>query len=202
MNREIHVRICGGRRLRCRRLPGRIPGGAARLSTRRSRSWGTRSAPAGPRIRMGRRSRPSLPAVSAEALKAMGLRVRSWRIHMRTGDDLGELAGWINPIVAGWMELLRPVLPVRTVSLPAAHQHLPDALGAAESTSGCAPTSVQPVVDRAHRSRARTVRPLGAGRARSLKDEKSRMTGDCHVRFRGSPGVRFRVPRTKEAVVR
>jgi len=45
-----------------------------------------------------------LPAVSAEALKAMGLRVRSWRIHMRTGDDLGELAGWINPIVAGWME--------------------------------------------------------------------------------------------------
>jgi RNA-directed DNA polymerase len=45
-----------------------------------------------------------LPAVSAEALKAMGQRVRSWRIHMRTGDDLGELAGWINPIVAGWME--------------------------------------------------------------------------------------------------
>jgi hypothetical protein len=22
MNREVHVRICGGRRLRCRRLPG------------------------------------------------------------------------------------------------------------------------------------------------------------------------------------
>jgi RNA-directed DNA polymerase len=45
-----------------------------------------------------------LPAVSAEALKAMGQRVRSWRIHMRTGDDLGELARWINPVVAGWME--------------------------------------------------------------------------------------------------
>jgi RNA-directed DNA polymerase len=44
-----------------------------------------------------------LPAVSAEALKAMGQRLRSWRIHMRTRDDLGELAGWINPIVAGWM---------------------------------------------------------------------------------------------------
>ena len=26
-----------------------------------------------------------------------------WRIHMRTRDDLGELAAWINPIVAGWM---------------------------------------------------------------------------------------------------
>jgi RNA-directed DNA polymerase len=44
-----------------------------------------------------------LPAVSAEALKAMGQRLRSWRIHMRTRNDLGELAGWINPIVAGWM---------------------------------------------------------------------------------------------------
>ena len=32
----------------------------------------------------------------------------------------------------------------------------------------------------------------GAGRARSTgKDEKSGMTGDCHVPFRGSPGVRF-----------
>jgi hypothetical protein len=24
MNREVHVRICGGRRLRCRRLPGSV----------------------------------------------------------------------------------------------------------------------------------------------------------------------------------
>jgi RNA-directed DNA polymerase len=44
-----------------------------------------------------------LPAVSAEALKAMGRRVRSWRIHMCIRDDLAELAEWINPIVAGWM---------------------------------------------------------------------------------------------------
>jgi RNA-directed DNA polymerase len=44
-----------------------------------------------------------LPAVSAEALKAMGKRLRSWRIHLRTRNDLDELAAWINPIVAGWM---------------------------------------------------------------------------------------------------
>jgi RNA-directed DNA polymerase len=44
-----------------------------------------------------------LPAVSAEALKAMGRRIRSWRIHMRGRDDLDELARWINPIVTGWM---------------------------------------------------------------------------------------------------
>ena len=44
-----------------------------------------------------------LPAVSPGALKAMGQRVRSWRIHMRVRDDLDELADWINPVVAGWM---------------------------------------------------------------------------------------------------
>jgi hypothetical protein len=44
------------------------------------------------------------PAISPEALKAKGLQVRRWRIHMRTGTDLRELAEWINPIVRGWMQ--------------------------------------------------------------------------------------------------
>jgi len=44
-----------------------------------------------------------LPAVSPEALKAMGRQVREWRIHLRTGLDLTELAARINPIVLGWM---------------------------------------------------------------------------------------------------
>ena len=33
----------------------------------------------------------------------MGQQVRSWRLHLRTGLSLDELAEWINPIVAGWM---------------------------------------------------------------------------------------------------
>jgi RNA-directed DNA polymerase len=60
----------------------------------------------GPRTVLGRDGRMFtgfLPAVSASALKAMGQRIRSWRIHRRTGQDLAELANWINPIVAGWM---------------------------------------------------------------------------------------------------
>jgi RNA-directed DNA polymerase len=44
-----------------------------------------------------------LPAVSPEALKAMGQEVREWRIHRRTRLELDELADWINPIVSGWM---------------------------------------------------------------------------------------------------
>src|SRR5882757_9374188 len=44
-----------------------------------------------------------LPAVSPEALKAMGQQVREWRIHRRTRLELNEFADWINPIVSGWM---------------------------------------------------------------------------------------------------
>lgn len=44
-----------------------------------------------------------LPAVSPEALKAMGQQVREWRLHRRTRLELDELADWINPIVSGWM---------------------------------------------------------------------------------------------------
>lgn len=44
-----------------------------------------------------------LPAVSPEALKAMGQQVRKWRIHRWTRLELSELADWINPIVSGWM---------------------------------------------------------------------------------------------------
>lgn len=44
-----------------------------------------------------------LPAVSREALTAMGRQVRRWRLHMWTGRSLDELAAQINPIVAGWV---------------------------------------------------------------------------------------------------
>lgn len=43
------------------------------------------------------------PAISPEALKAKGRLVRGWRIHMRTGTSLDDLAESINPIVAGWI---------------------------------------------------------------------------------------------------
>jgi RNA-directed DNA polymerase len=44
-----------------------------------------------------------LPAVSKDALKRMSEEVRSWRIHLRSGTELEDLAAWINPIVRGWM---------------------------------------------------------------------------------------------------
>jgi len=44
-----------------------------------------------------------LPAISTEALKAKSVELRKMRIHRRTNLSLNELAAWLNPIVAGWM---------------------------------------------------------------------------------------------------
>ena len=44
-----------------------------------------------------------LPATSPEALKAKGAELRAMRIHRRTNLTLQDLARWLNPIVAGWM---------------------------------------------------------------------------------------------------
>ncbi len=61
----------------------------------------------GPRQALGKDGRSSytrfLPAVSQDALTAMGQQVRHWRLHMWTGRDLHALAAAINPVVAGWL---------------------------------------------------------------------------------------------------
>lgn len=44
-----------------------------------------------------------LPAISPEAMKAKSARLRKMRVHRRTNLTLTDLARWLNPIVAGWM---------------------------------------------------------------------------------------------------
>jgi group II intron reverse transcriptase/maturase len=44
-----------------------------------------------------------LPAISSEALKAKSVDLRRMRIHRRTDLSLDDLARWLNPIVAGWI---------------------------------------------------------------------------------------------------
>ncbi len=44
-----------------------------------------------------------MPAISPEALKATGERIRSMRIHRHNTLSPSDLAAWLNPIVAGWM---------------------------------------------------------------------------------------------------
>jgi group II intron reverse transcriptase/maturase len=51
----------------------------------------------------GSRFTSFLPAISPEALKAKSADLRAMRIHRRVDLSLDDLARWLNPIVAGWM---------------------------------------------------------------------------------------------------
>jgi RNA-directed DNA polymerase len=44
-----------------------------------------------------------LPAISKEALRKIGGRLRSWRLHRFTGSTVADIARMINPVVRGWM---------------------------------------------------------------------------------------------------
>ena len=57
----------------------------------------------GARSKNGRNFTGFLPAISPEALKAKGAELRRMRVHRRTDLSLGDLARWLNPIIAGWM---------------------------------------------------------------------------------------------------
>src|SRR6266545_5246929 len=88
-------------------------------------------------------------------------------------------------------DLLREVLPDRTRRPPATHQHLPGALGPAEVQTAAVVQEGQTMVARALAQAIPTLRPLGLDdRVLDESDETSGMTGDCHVPFCGSPGVR------------
>jgi RNA-directed DNA polymerase len=56
------------------------------------------------RDRHGKNFTSFLPAVSKDALNKMSAEVRSWRLHLRTGHTLAEVARRINPIVRGWLQ--------------------------------------------------------------------------------------------------
>ncbi len=59
-----------------------------------------------PRMAVGRRGElftSFCPAISDEAAKAIRRQIKRWRLHLRSGRTLTELAHEINPIVRGWI---------------------------------------------------------------------------------------------------
>jgi RNA-directed DNA polymerase len=56
------------------------------------------------RDRNGKQFSSFNPAISKDALKRLSEQVRAWRLHLRTGQTLAQLARTINPIVRGWMQ--------------------------------------------------------------------------------------------------
>ena len=56
------------------------------------------------RAKSGQQFNSFLPAISKNALKKISAEVQSWRLYKRTGQDLIDVARFINPIVRGWMQ--------------------------------------------------------------------------------------------------
>jgi RNA-directed DNA polymerase len=59
--------------------------------------------PRGAQTKDGGRFLSFSPAISKDALKKISGKVRSWRLHHRTGHTFADLARMINPVVRGWM---------------------------------------------------------------------------------------------------
>ena len=94
-----------------------------------------------------RRSRPKAPGSAAADPPA----------HRPVAGRPGEMA---EPHHRRVDQLLRPVLPDRARSPPAAHQHLPEALGREKVQTTADPQELQQVVDRTAPTSARPIRPL------------------------------------------
>ena len=56
------------------------------------------------RSRQGKNFTNFLPAISKDALKKISGEVRQWRLHLRTGHTISDLARKLNPIVRGWLQ--------------------------------------------------------------------------------------------------
>ena len=123
-----------------------------------------------------------LPAMSTEALKVKSAELRALRIHRRTTLSLDDLAAWLNPIVAGWMNYygrfyrsaMSPLLIRVSTYLRRwagkKYRRLRATPDSAGGGSGCSIDS--PLCS-----------PNGNGTAptRWSADEKSPVTGDCHA---------------------
>jgi hypothetical protein len=111
-----------------------------------------------------------LPAVSREALKEMGQQVRSWR------------AGWTTSAGSTGRRYINSC----NASIPTRCG------GRGRNTGGCAPSNGSGHGGPGSSIENPACSSIGPGTAISGGfDEKSGMTGDCHVPFCGSPGVRF-----------
>jgi RNA-directed DNA polymerase len=59
-----------------------------------------------PRVAIGRHRKrfvSFIPAVSEKAAKRMRLKVRRWRMHLRSDLELEEIAKWARPTLTGWV---------------------------------------------------------------------------------------------------
>ena len=84
------------------------------------------------------------------------------RIHRRTDLSLDDLARWLNPIVAGWINYYGRFYRTALDPLLRARQHLPEALGREKVQTAADRQALQPVVGRTARNDSPACSPTGA----------------------------------------
>ena len=132
------------------------------------------------------------PAMSAKARKAVGQKIRAWHLNRRSGTDLSGLAEDINPQVRGWINYYGAFYRSELYSLARRiDEHLVRwAMHKFKRLRG-RPAQGVGLAGRCPPATAQALRPLAPAPAHRRPACGSRMTGDCHVRFCESRGVRF-----------
>ena len=116
-----------------------------------------------------------LPGMSTEALMAKSAELRKMRIHRRTNLNLDDLAGWLNPIVAGWMAYYgRFYRTAMDPLLRRINAYLMRWAGKKVSATATGAPKVLAVVDRVARTTARPLRSLEVGSCLCLTDRRVR----------------------------
>jgi RNA-directed DNA polymerase len=130
-----------------------------------------------------------LPAISKQAQKRLSRTVRSWRLHRRTTWESTDLARMINPVVRGWANYYGRFY--RSALYPLFDRINTYLLWIQKKYRVGMKQALRRLAEgHARRPRYSLTGPGWPRRAED-QDDKSGMTGDCHVPFRGSPGVRF-----------
>ena len=131
------------------------------------------------------------PAISVKAAKAVGQKVRAWHLNRRSGTDLSGLAEEIDPQVRGWIGYYGAFYRSELYSRKA-HRRASRSMGHAEiQTTARESCQGSGLAGRGSTAPAPALRPLAPSPAHQRPACGSRMTGDCHVRFCESRGVRF-----------
>jgi len=126
------------------------------------------------------------PAISDDAAKRIRAQIRSWRLHLRSGWTLAELAREINMVVRGWINYYGRFYRSK---LHASLNRINDYLGAVDRAEiQAVPGTTDAGMESPRKGRTglpEALRPLADRQALTAKrlDDGSRVTGDCHARF-------------------
>ena len=132
------------------------------------------------------------PAIAPTARRALSQTIRAWHLRRRSTSDLANIAAEINPQVRGWTRLLRSLLSLRAALPGLAHRSASRSMGQAQvQTTQVQPRPCMGLAGRRQTARAGTICALAGNAGTEGPTCKSRMTGDCHVRFCERRGVRL-----------